>query len=293
MTKNGPMVGRDSEACCDGQFSSVSSMNQLLYSSNRYSGDDDDDDDDDDDEARRRQKRRQLLLVVWAEILRRREERTRQRNARRTYLTRSDLNPSPRIGTPWQYMLARGNDRAFITTMGIDVTTFEYLLNQGFAETWNTTPIPRNDISLTALPRTDRRSLDAAGALGLTLHYLASTMRELSLQQIFGLIPSTVTRYLSFSLRILLEVLRETPAARIEWPRGETFNQFTHHITERHDQLLGAFGFIDGLKLPVEESADQDIENAMYNGWLHDHFVSNILVFAPDGVYTSSSFTHH
>ena len=84
--------------------------------------------------------------------------------------------------------------------MGIDVTTFEYILNQGFAETWNTTPIPRNDISFTALPRTDRRSLDAAGALGLTLHYLASMMRELSLQQIFGLIPSTVTRYLSFSL---------------------------------------------------------------------------------------------
>ena len=73
-------------------------------------------------------------------------------------------------------MHARGNDHAFITTMGIDVTTFEYILNQGFAETWNTTPIPHDYISSTALPRTDRRSLDAAGALGLTLHYLASTM---------------------------------------------------------------------------------------------------------------------
>ena len=73
-------------------------------------------------------------------------------------------------------MHARGNDHAFITTMGIDVTTFEYILNQGFAETWNTTPIPHDDISFTALPRTDCCSLNAAGALGLTLHYLASTM---------------------------------------------------------------------------------------------------------------------
>ena len=182
-------------------------------------------------------------------------------------------------------MHARGNDHAFITTMGIDVATFEHVLNEGFAEMWNMTAIPRNDISLVALPRIDRRSLDAAGALGLTLHYLASTMRELSLQQIFGLIPSTVSRYLSFSLQILLNVLRKIPAAHIEWPRGETFNHFTNHIVERHSLLFGAFGFIDGLKLPVEESSDQDIENAMYNGWLHDHYISNILVFGPDGVH--------
>ena len=45
------------------------------------------------------------------------------------------------------------------------------------------------------------------------------------------------------------------------------------------------FGFIDSLKLPVEESLDQDIENAMYNGWLHDHYISNILVFSPDGAH--------
>ncbi len=259
-------------------------VHHLRYA-NHHAGDDDDDDDDDEDEIQHRQKRRRLLVVAWVEILRRREERIRQRNIHRIYLTRPDLNPSPRVGTPWQHMHARGNDRAFITTMGIDVTTFEYILDQGFAETWDSTPIPRNDISLNALPRIDRRSLDAAGALGLVLHYLASTMRELSLQQIFGLIPSTVTRYLSFSLQIILMVLRKIPAARIEWPRGETFNDFTDRIVERHDRLFGAFGFIDGLKLPVEESSDQDIENSMYNGWLHDHFISNILVFAPDGAH--------
>ncbi|KAN0129152.1 hypothetical protein V8E53_013023 [Lactarius tabidus] len=79
-------------------------------------------------------------------------------------------------------MHARGKVHAFITTMGIDVATFKYLLNQGFSETWNTTPIPHNDISLSALSCTDLRSLDAAGALGLTLHYHASTMPDLSLQ---------------------------------------------------------------------------------------------------------------
>ena len=251
---------------------------------NRYSGDNDNNEDE-DDEAQHRQKKRRLLLVLWVEVWHRREERIRLRNTHRTYLTRPDLNPSSRIGTPWQYMYARGNDRAFITTMGIDVATFQHILNEGFAEMWNTAAIPRDDISLVALPRIDRHSLDAAGALRLTLHYLASTMCGLSLQQIFGLVPTTVSRYLAFSLQILLGVLRKISAARIEWPHGETFNHFTHHIVERHNRLFGTFGFIDGLKLPVEESSDQDIENAMYNGWLHDHYISNILVFGPDGAY--------
>ena len=236
-------------------------MNHLqLY--NHYSGNNDGDEDE-DDEAQHRQKRRQLLLVLWVEIWHRREEQIQHQNTHHTYLTCSNINPSPRIGTPWQHMHARGNDHAFITTMGIDVATFEHVLNEGFAEMWNTSAIPHNDISLVALPCIDRHSLDAAGALGLTLHYLASTMRELSLQQIFGLIPSTVSCYLSFSLQILLEVLCKIPAAHIEWPRGETFNHFTHHIIEWHNHLFGTFGFIDGLKLPVEESSDQDIENAM------------------------------
>ena len=97
-------------------------------------------------------------------------------------------------------MHARGNNHTFITIMGIDVATFEHILNEGFAEMWNTSAIPHNDVSLVALPHIDCHSLDAAGALGLTLHYVMSTMCELSLQQIFGLIPSMVSHYLSFSL---------------------------------------------------------------------------------------------
>ena len=99
---------------------------------NHYSGNNEDDEDE-DDEAQHRQKKRQLLLVLWVEIWHRREERIQLWNTHRTYLTHPDLNPSPCIGTPWQHMHARGNDCAFITMMGIDVATFEYILNEGFA----------------------------------------------------------------------------------------------------------------------------------------------------------------
>jgi hypothetical protein len=75
------------------------------------------------------------------------------------------------------------------------------------------------DVSATGKPRLCARSLDAAGALGLVLHYLNSTMREISLQQIFALIPTTVSRYITFGLKILLKVLQKMPDATIEWQR--------------------------------------------------------------------------
>ncbi len=97
---------------------------------------------------------------------------------------------------------------------------------------WEHNTIPHNNVSLGAFPHIDRHFLDTAGALGLVLHYLASTMCELSLQQIFSLIPTTVFHYLSFFLQILLIVLHKIPTAHIEWPYGKTFNHFTCHIVK-------------------------------------------------------------
>ncbi|KAE9395858.1 hypothetical protein BT96DRAFT_958416 [Gymnopus androsaceus JB14] len=92
-------------------------------------------------------------------------------------------------------------------------------------------------------PRVHRRSLDAAGALGLILHYLNSTMLDVSLEQIFALIPTTFV---------------ENEALILAW----------------HPLLEGAFGSVDGLNLPVQVSHDDETENSTYNGWLHEHFCS-------------------
>ena len=41
---------------------------------------------------------------------------------------------------------------------------------------------------------------------------------------------------------------------------------------------------MDGLNLAVQMSKDQEIENATFNGWLHDHFVSCLLAFVAHGM---------
>ncbi|KAI0308625.1 hypothetical protein OF83DRAFT_206224 [Amylostereum chailletii] len=207
-----------------------------------------------------------------------------RRQVTRRYLTRPELLSNPRNGTPWQVLYASQNDRAFVTTMGFNCATFDLLLQSGFSQAWNTTPIPRGDTNSNGQPRIGARSLDAAGALGLALHYLASAAHETSYQQIFALIPSTVDRYISFSITILLGTVKNIPEGEIRWPEGQEFEEWNGLIVARHELLTGGFGSLDGLKLAVQESDDPDIENATYNGWTHGHYESSVFAFSPRGV---------
>lgn len=212
-----------------------------------------------------------------------RQERIRIRHAKRVYLTRFDLLRNPRFGTPWRRLYESQSDRAFITTMGFDTSTFNAILDAGFAERWNNTPIGRADVNPKGAARLFARSLDAAGALGLILHYLNTTIHEVGLQEIFALVPATCSRYITSGLKMLLETFRSMPDARISWPRGDEFSALNNLIQPRHPLLTGAFASIDGLLLPLQTSGHDDIENATYNGWLREHFVSSVLVFSPCG----------
>ncbi|KAJ3974248.1 hypothetical protein EV361DRAFT_756281, partial [Lentinula raphanica] len=57
-------------------------------------------------------------------------------------IPRGDLLPNPRVATPWQRLYETRSNRSFITTMGIDVATFDFLLAH-FTIIWNQNPIPR------------------------------------------------------------------------------------------------------------------------------------------------------
>ncbi|KAF8214811.1 hypothetical protein K438DRAFT_1562472, partial [Mycena galopus ATCC 62051] len=199
---------------------------------------------------------------------------------------------------------ASRSDHTYITTMGFDVQSFDDILEAGFEGTWYATPIPRADTATTGNPDNGldnlilfhgnpwpgARSLDAAGALGLALHWVNSTMREISLQQIFTLVPTTVSRYIQFSLDILLAVLRQIPDAHIQWPSGiDQFQEYNDLIIQHHPLLEGAFASIDGLNVPVQTADDPEIETSTYNGWLCERFVSCVLAFSPKGLY----FTTH
>ena len=105
------------------------------------------------------------------------------------YLAQPNLLPNPWVDTPWRCLYENGKDHTFITTMGFDTPTFRMILEASFGLMWYTLPITRPDTHTTGQPQAGRRLLDAEGGLGLVLHWLSSTMQQISLQQIFALVP--------------------------------------------------------------------------------------------------------
>jgi hypothetical protein len=71
--------------------------------------------------------------------------------------------------------------------------------------------------------------------------------------------------------------------AKIYWPSGCRFEEYSNLINGHFPHLVGGFSFVDSLNLLVQVSSNQDVENVCYNGWLHAHMVSNILAFPPSG----------
>lgn len=55
-------------------------------------------------------------------------------------------------------------------------------------------------------------------------------------------------------------------------------------ITAQHSLLVGDFGSVDGLNLIAQTADDPEIENATYNAWKEDHFISNVFTFLPKGI---------
>jgi len=74
------------------------------------------------------------------------------RHPRRQYLGRMNLLPNPHVGTPWTHLYENHEDRAFITTMGINTSTFRTILEAGFERLWYTQPIPRPDMHTAIQP---------------------------------------------------------------------------------------------------------------------------------------------
>ena len=235
------------------------------------------------EEEEEEEERRLLTAFVLTGIEENQKHKSEIRNKTRLYLTRPDLLPDPCNDTPWTTLYNRREPRAFITTMGFNPDSFDYILRP-FQLIWDTTTIPRADVSSRGKPRLLSRSLDAAGALGLTLHYLNSTMDNTTLAQIFALIPMTISQYLDFSIFILEKTLSKLPEGKIHYPEAlDVHESYAKNVQDRHPLLEKIFGSLDGLKVPVAVSDDPEIENQNYNGWLHDHFVSCIFLFSLTG----------
>lgn len=194
------------------------------------------------------------------------------------------LHPSM---SAWAKLFGSGVDHSLITVTGLDHCTFRKLLPR-FESYYNS--YTWRDNSCCIVPRSGakngrRRLIDATACLGLSLMWFRTRGAQWSLGMHFGLTSTSLCHYIRFGRRILLVVLNENDSSRVELPTEHELRTFVAAVTRRH-RLLGTksvFGAMDGLKLTLEQAGDQTLQNMFYNGWTHDHYVTCVFLFVPDG----------
>ena len=128
-----------------------------------------------------------------------------------------------------------------------------------------------------------RLLLDAEGCLGLVLCWSRTHGAEWSLAAAFGLTGTRVLVYLQFGMWILVEILKADPKSEVCMPDAAEIAQCKEAIAAKHSLLVDCYCMVDGLKLYLQQAGDSIIQSHFYNGWKHDHFVTNIFAFAPNG----------
>lgn len=95
--------------------------------------------------------------------------------------------------------------------------------------------------------------------------------------------PSMCSRYLLFSLRIIVEVSQTMPEATIRWPETQIdFVDYPEMINLRHSLLKKRLCFVDGPNISMATSNDENVQNAYYSEWTCMHYCSSVLALSPD-----------
>jgi DDE superfamily endonuclease len=188
-------------------------------------------------------------------------------------------------------LFASRQDDALVTLCGFDHASFRCLLALFEPPFNHYTPYYGDGTGKFLIKRSQSRGrprqVTSTVALGLVLAWTRTRGSSMVLQLIFGLTASVLSLWLRFGRRILVRILRNHPKARVEMPNGIEIASFKAAINVKYPSLTNVWGSMDGLKLFLQQAGRKDgkgdVQNYFYNGWTHDHYVSNLFLFSPDG----------
>ncbi len=190
--------------------------------------------------------------------------------------------------SPWRRVYESRSDQALITMTGLDFHTFE-AVHQRFRYFYDNFSPHSQDGTIVQLDNTRRhrkgrpRLMTSCDGLGLVLTWTRTRGSLMVLQMLFGITQTGTSNYLTFCTHILVRVLQGMNDARIMRPNEDRVQQYKDSIQIQHPSLENVWCTMDGLKLMIECSSNDDEQNHFYNGWTCDHYVSAVLVFCPDG----------
>lgn len=188
----------------------------------------------------------------------------------------------------FETLFGSGYDRSLITLTGFDHNSFRYI-HESFSEIYSSYS-PYSDegniriIKQTSTRQGKPRSLTSQQCLAITLTWYRTRGSVMVLCIIFGVSASVCSLFLRFGRRLLLEVLQSDVNAGVKMPTDEEIGMFQESFLAKYSSLGEIYAVADGLKLYLQQSGDVIIQNMFYNGWTHDHYISNVFVFAPHAV---------
>lgn len=119
-------------------------------------------------------------------------------------------------------------------------------------------------------------------ALKSLIFYFAWTRRRGSihvLSLIFGVTVSVSSLFIRFGRRILIQVLCNDGIEKAVVPSDAEIDEFKGAFRSRHSARSDVFCVAEVLKLMLQQSGGVTIQNQFFNGWMHDHYVSNLFIF--------------
>jgi hypothetical protein len=213
-----------------------------------------------------------------------------ERRIRQQHIPRSSLLPV--AYSPWRRLFSSSSDSGMITLTRFDTESFKWLLGL-FAPFFDEYSPFIDDDGYIVRKQTNRgrpRTIRAEDCLGLVLAWTRTRGSVMVSQLIFGMTMTPALKYCQFARRILVKVLQRNQFAMITMPSPGKLEEYHSMIHSHHPALPNVWSTMDGLKLTIEQSSDPLVQSIFYNGWKCDHFVTSVLVFAPDGTIPAAFY---
>ena len=183
----------------------------------------------------------------------------------------------------WRRLYSSGSDAALITLTGLDYAIFR-ALHEDFKVLFEMmTPHTENGMIRTKSKSGRKKLVQSFDCLGLVLSWTRTRGGMFVLQVIFGLSATTVSHYIRFGRRLLIEILKSNKQAEVKIPDVNKIQEYKRHVVSRHPALRNVWMTMDGVKLHIEQSQCFINQSRYYNSWTCDHYITNILGFCPAG----------
>jgi hypothetical protein len=69
----------------------------------------------------------------------------------------------------------------------------------------------------------------------------------------------------------------------IKVPSDDQIQKYKDAVAEKYPLLCDIWSSMDGIKTPIQQSGSTKTQGYFYKGWKHNHFVTSVFCFCPDG----------